>query len=52
MGHLCTTNALPAGGVLAVLPADSLGRRCGTTLGCLLSSTCYVAVALASHKTK
>lgn len=37
---------LPAGGVLAVLFADSLGRRKGTTLGCLLSSTCYVAVAL------
>ena len=29
-----------------MLSADSLGRRRGTTLGCLLSSTCYVAVAL------
>jgi hypothetical protein len=35
-----------AGGVLAVLTADSLGRRRGTTLGCLLSAACYVAVAL------
>jgi hypothetical protein len=34
------------GGVLAVLTADSLGRRKGTALGCLLSAGCYVAVAL------
>jgi hypothetical protein len=36
---------MPAGGVLAVAVADSLGRRRGTTLGCLLSAACYVAVA-------
>ncbi|KAF6263944.1 hypothetical protein COO60DRAFT_310678 [Scenedesmus sp. NREL 46B-D3] len=34
------------GGVLAVLAADSLGRRRGTTAGGLLSAACYIAVAL------